>query len=129
MLDRWARVHVLNHEVSLTETLLYVPLTLREQVDDVGARLRPSLQVDSIRRNSTLPRLNEWRPLGQRLLRIKHCRQLLVLDVDEPQRLVGRVGVDRGDRRDRLAHKPHLVPRHRRLLPDPDPPLLAPPTP
>ncbi len=48
----------------------------------------------------------------QRLLRVEHEGQLLVVDLDELERLLGDVPVDRRYRGDRLAHKAHRVVEH-----------------
>ena len=64
-----------------------------------------------------LPAMHLWRILAQRLERIEHGRQRLVLDHDALGRLGGDLLADRGDRRDAVAGMAHeLVGEHRLVL-------------
>ena len=62
--------------------------------------------------------MDERRARRQRLLRGQHRRQLLVLDLDQLDRLARGLEIDRGDSRDRLADIAHLAAGQRRLVLD-----------
>ncbi len=103
VLDAGEPVGVLEHEVGAGERLPHVAAGVVELVADVGPGLRP--QRGEVREvpGQRLTGVHQGGAGRQRLLQRRHRRQLLVLHLDEVQRLRRRRLVHRGNRHHRLA--------------------------
>ena len=101
ILNEGRRISVLEHLIGRRESRLRIPL---------GSRRRSRL-VREIQPDITLgPNLRSIRLEG--LLGIENERQLLVVDLDELERLLGHVPVDRGHGGHGLADETHRVVEH-----------------
>ena len=53
--------------------------------------------------------MHQRRSVSNRFFRVKYCRQLIVLDVNQGEGLFRRILIDSGHRCDRLAHIAHFI--------------------
>ena len=110
MRDAGARLHLrVVHEGRRVAILEHVIGRRANACVDIAALVRDRLRlVARVQREVALG--PDLRRVGlQRLFRIEHERQHLVVDRDQLQRLFGDVPIDGGDGGDRIAHEPHRV--------------------
>jgi hypothetical protein len=116
VLHRRAGEDVLEHFVGLREPLVGVALAQPVVVAHVRAALGVDDQVGKRLPDPRRPLVDERRALGQRVVEAEHRRQLVVLDIDQLDRLPSRVQVDGGDRGHRVADVADLVDGQDRLV-------------
>ena len=94
-------------KIGLAETGLDIAVTVLSALGDVG-RLA-GLGLDALREYAVV---QDGRSILHRFIDVGHMRQHLVVHLDQLQRLLGRAGIDRGDRSHRMAIVERLFARH-----------------
>ena len=107
--------HVLVDDVGLTEAKLNVPLAYLHVIDEVGAVLEAEAGRGRLLVVADFL-VHDGRARLQRLDYVKHGRQFLVLDLDQPRCLRRGVRTVRHHRGNDVADMPRLIDRHDRLI-------------
>ena len=107
--QRGARLHLRVMDEGGREPILEHVIRLGESGIDVAALLRNGHQLISRVGRQVALRPDLRRVRLERRFRIEHEGERLVVDVDQLQRVLGRVSIDGCDRRHRIADEPYGV--------------------